>query len=405
LPKFVKPPSEPKEEAKTKAVPPVTTASNSSPAPSQGLSAYEVQRLDTIAKNHAHLARLGIEEAKTACRTEKKAPRKRKLDRSTPQPARNSRRLAGEAAVDVFVEDEEGRKLTLGGDVEEVANMNAEQRVLKEAQRAEAWEAARAHVASSAASAEPPALGSSPERGEFVSLDTPLFHLNTFIVSEAKENRAFGLFLSEGIATPGFRRASESTLERVQQQWPLDEAFRPALRDLLIEDYGPSHKSSATQRATWLTACRPGAYIVCRHAYDTDLHMPTALKGVDGSYLGAVYAIGRVVSFPPPQSSEDEALVAHIPEQRLERLDMERYYMHAVAKVDFFALGYLDDLSPQTMGYINQVCQPTLNQMLKGGDGKRDYHSRVRRELWDKATVQISAGMFSDDSTSAVVVD
>lgn len=396
--KYMKPmaiASSPKQAKKEEVEPSPTPPPPDRPA----LSAYEMQRLDNIAANHSKLADLGIADAVAACKTEKKAPKKRQRAESVA-PSRGSRRLKGEAAVDVYVEDDEGRQLTLGGDAEEVAMLSAEQRAVKDAQRAEAWEAARTRAAASSASPTGPVSEANgpPGRHEFVDLATPLFHLNSFIDSEAKVNRAFGLFLSEGFATPGFRRASDQTLERVQGQWPLDEAFRPALREMLVDDYkttGRDNPSAAGQRATWLTACRPGAYIVCRHAYEACPHMPAALRGADGAYLGAVYAVGRVVAFPPPQSAADDAIVAHLPKERLARLDMERYYLHANAQVEWFALGYLDELRPQTAGYINQVCQPTLNQMLKGGGRNREYHAACRRDLWDKAKIKINADMFS----------
>jgi len=230
---------------------------------------------------------------------------------------------------------------------------------------------------------------------------TPLFHLNSFIDSEAKRNRAFGLFLSEGIATPGFRRASQSTVQRIHQHWPLGEAFKPALYKMLLHDYqsagdGHAKASSARQRALWLTSCRPGAYIVSRHVYDDCPFTPAALKGVHGEYLGGVYAIGRVVDFPPPESAADKAMISHVTDERLLTLDMQRYHLHANAKVDWFAIGYMDRLRPQTKGYIDQVCQPTVQQVLKGIGSKKDYHRSCREDLWDKATVQISASMFSE---------
>ena len=345
---------------------------------------------------------LGIEEKPTRT-AEKKVPQKRKQrEAETLQPSRTSRRLNGEAAANVYVQEDEGG-LTLGGDAKEIATLTAERRAAQEASRAEAW--ARA-ASASGASASAAAVGAAPpEREEFIELPTPLFHLNSFIESEAKRNRAFGLFLSEGIATPGFRRASESTLEQIHRQWPLDEAFKPVLFDMLLDDYkrstdGHGKESSARQRALWLTTCRPGAYIVCRHVYQDCPYAPSALKGVNGQYLGGVYAIGRVVEFPPPQSPADDALVSHIPDERLDALGMQRYYIHANAKVDWFALGYMDQLRPQTKGYIDQVCQPTIQQVLKGSGNKKTYHQACRADLWDKATIQIrdqiNAGMFSE---------
>ena len=385
-----------KPEAVDAAHQPEPVTDHTPPPPhAEGLSAYEVERASRIAQNDAKLENLGLKEAKFACRTEKKKPKKRKRDPEA-QPKRNSRRLNGAAAVDIFVEEDEGRQLTLGGDAEEAATLNAEQRAIKEAQRAAAWESARARAALNAVeAADALSAGGPPDRAEFVDLGTPVFHLNSFIVSEHEVNRAFGLFLSESIATPGFCRVSGSTLEHVHRHWPLDESYHPTLREMLVDEVGYT-PSSAGQVATWLSKCRPGAYIVCRHIYKNCPHTPAALRGPDGSYLGGVYAIGRVMEFPPPQSPEDDKLVEHISTQRLDLLDMDAYYLHANAKVEFFALGYLDDLREQTMGYINQVCQPTLNQMLKGQGKDKDYHRQCHNDLWDKATVKITPGMISD---------
>ena len=57
--------------------------------------------------------------------------------------------------------------------------------------------------------------------------------------------------------------------------------------------------------------------------------------------------------------------------------------------MNYFALGYIDDLAPATRGYIKQVLQPTLQQILKGSKGKEAEHARIRENLWECATHQI----------------
>ena len=123
------------------------------------------------------------------------------------------------------------------------------------------------------------------------------------------------------------------------------------LREKMIEQHGRNYESGARQRAIWLTACRPGAYILCRHNSKGCPHTPAALKDASGRYLGGVYALGRVEHFPAPQSEADRQLTDFASDERLEGLGMSRYYLHAVAKVKFFALGYLDDLKPGYGGY------------------------------------------------------
>ena len=94
---------------------------------------------------------------------------------------------------------------------------------------------------------------------------------------------------------------------------------------------------------------------------------------------------------PPPQSDADRALVSEdrVTNERLAALNMLRCYLHGCAKVNYFALGYIDDLAPATRGYIKQVLQPTLQQILKGSKGKEAEHARIRKNLWECATHQI----------------
>ena len=131
------------------------------------------------------------------------------------------------------------------------------------------------------------------------------------------------------------------------------------------------------------------AFILCRHAYH-DPFMPAALKH-GGKYQGDVYVLGRVEEMPPPQSDADRALVSEdrVTDERLAALNMLRCYLHGCAKVNYFALGYIDDLAPATRGYIKQVLQPTLQQILKGSKGKEAEHARIRENLWECATHQI----------------
>ena len=76
---------------------------------------------------------------------------------------------------------------------------------------------------------------------------------------------------------------------------------------------------------------------------------------------------------------------------------MRRCYLHGCAKVNYFALGYIDELSAATRGYITQVCQPTLQQILKGAKEKEAEHARIRRNLWERATHAIDAQLFAEE--------
>ena len=172
-------------------------------------------------KNQEVLGQLGVLDAKSHCMLEKRATPKRKaLPASSIDPTRGSRRLAGEKAPNLFVVDDEGHQLVIGGDDDEVSALTVEERAAKDAERQAAWEAARERAAAAGGPAPglPLPKWETPRREDFESLGTPCFHLNTFIRSQAtpRENRAFGLFLKLGIATPGFGELKGETLQLVQ---------------------------------------------------------------------------------------------------------------------------------------------------------------------------------------------
>lgn len=369
---------------------------------SAGLSKYELDRLENIRKNEEVLSGLGLKETVAECRMEKRAPKRKEPQSSAMEPTRGSRRLAGERAPDLFVADDEGRELILGGHLDEVSALTAEQQAQKDAERQEAWQAARERAAAAAGPSPMPPSSAPPLKEDFVALSAPFFHLNTFIRSQAapRQNRAFGLFLKLGIATPGFGPLKGETLELVHQQWPLTADFQEPLRQRIASDLrtGPrinddNPSSEAKQVALWKTHCLPGAFVMCRHAYRENPFLPAALKKHNGEYGGDVYVLGRVEEMPPPQSDEDRALVSEdkLPDERLAALNMKRCFLHGCARVHYFALGYIDDLSAATRGYVTQVCQPTLQQILKGAKEKEAEHARIRKNLWECATHQIDA--------------
>ena len=383
------------------------------PPPSSAghLSQYELDRLENIRKNEEVLSVLGLRETVAEMRgAEKQRTPKRKSPpaASTMEPTRGSRRLAGEKAPDLFVVDDEGRELRLGGDVDEVSALTAEQRAEKDAERRQAWEEARERAMAAAGPSPMPPSSAPPLKDDLLSLSTPFFHLNTFIRSQAvpRENRAFGIFLKLGIATPGFGPLKGETLELVQQQWPLTPDFHEPLRQMIAQDLKTGHRinaddnpsSEAKQVALWNTHCKPGAFVMCRHAYRENPFMPSALKH-HGNYVGDVYVLGRVEERPPPHSDADEALVSadKLSDERLAALNMKRCFLHGCARVHYFALGYIDDLSAATRGYITQVCQPTLQQILKGASKEKEVeHARIRKNLWECATHRIDAQFLTE---------
>ena len=75
--------------------------------PDDGLSKYELERLDNIRRNQEHLTYLGLEAAPSAsARRETKRPRREPSLRPQVAPSRSSARIDGASAPDVFVESE-----------------------------------------------------------------------------------------------------------------------------------------------------------------------------------------------------------------------------------------------------------------------------------------------------------
>ena len=86
--------------------------------PDDGLSKYELERLDNIRRNQEHLTYLGLEAAPSAsARRETKRPRREPSLRPQVAPSRSSARIEGASAPDVFVESETAHGIvTVGGD-------------------------------------------------------------------------------------------------------------------------------------------------------------------------------------------------------------------------------------------------------------------------------------------------
>ena len=85
--------------------------------PDDGLSKYELERLDNIRRNHEHLTYLGLEAAPSAAaRRETKRPRREPSLRPQVAPSRSSARIEGASAPEIFIEAETGRgNVTVGG--------------------------------------------------------------------------------------------------------------------------------------------------------------------------------------------------------------------------------------------------------------------------------------------------
>ena len=88
------------------------------PTPDDGLSKYELERLDNIRRNQEHLTYLGLEAAPSAAaRRETKRPRREPSPRPQVAPSRSSARIEGASAPDVFIESETAHGIvTVGGD-------------------------------------------------------------------------------------------------------------------------------------------------------------------------------------------------------------------------------------------------------------------------------------------------
>jgi len=216
----------------------------------------------------------------------------------------------------------------------------------------------------------------------------PLFHLNSFIDASKKKNEAFGLFIKEGVGTPGFDRVPFDIAQKI------DTLGQQELRKELVGshfwDFGGS-KSAARQVAMWTKQVKKGTFIIMRHEYPKCKFCPEVLKSEEGVYHGPVYVLGMVTHVIPAWSQEEDRMAARI---------CTDWPMGNICKVEWKWLGKKDDLEKETQDYLHKICQPTvanicqLNKKKAWKEGGTP--ESVREDLWENAECVIDPEAFDD---------
>lgn len=215
-------------------------------------------------------------------------------------------------------------------------------------------------------------------------MTAPFFHVNSFMSAKNQTNKGFGPFIREQVATPGFHAVGQNVLDMAKAGEP-HEAIRSA-----ILARGGINGSEAGQVATWLREVKVGSYILLRHEYENCPWLPTRLKDDSGNYIGKVYVLGRVTQVVEPNSDEERAIAASLPE-----IDDE--WCHTFCRVSFDKMLLKENLQPATTNYISKICQKTLSKICcEGGSWQKlgTNATRVRNDIWDNATIPISSQDF-----------
>ena len=105
-----------------------------------------------------------------------------------------------------------------------------------------------------------------------------LFHLNYFIDAATRTNKGFGLFIKEGVATPGFDKVP---FEMAHQ---IGNLTHGEIIKLLL-DHEHWNDSAHSQIATWLKYATVGSFIIMCHEYPKCKFCPKILKP-NGTYIG-----------------------------------------------------------------------------------------------------------------------
>ena len=220
-------------------------------------------------------------------------------------------------------------------------------------------------------------------------MSQPLFHLNSFIDATKKKNEAFGLFIKEGVGTPGFDRVPFDIAQKI------DTLGQQELRKELVESHFwefAGSKSAARQVAMWTKQVKKGSFIIMRHEYPKCKFCPDVLKS-NGVYHGPVYVLGMVTHVIPAWSQEEDRMAARL---------CTDWPMGNICKVEWKWLGKKDDLEKETQDYLGKICQPTVAHICQLKKKKRkDWKEggtpeSVREDLWTNAECVIDPEAFDD---------
>ena len=220
-------------------------------------------------------------------------------------------------------------------------------------------------------------------------MSQPLFHLNSFIDASKKKNEAFGLFIKEGVGTPGFDRVPFDIAQKI------DTLGQQELRKELVKsdfwEFAGS-KSAARQVAMWTKQVKKGSFIIMRHEYPKCKFCPEVLKSSDGVYHGPVYVLGIVTHVIPAWSQEEDRMAARL---------CTDWPMGNICKIDWKWLGKKDDLEKETQDYLGKICQPTVANICQLKKKRKDWKEggtpeSVREDLWTNAECVIDPEAFDD---------
>jgi hypothetical protein len=219
----------------------------------------------------------------------------------------------------------------------------------------------------------------------------PLFHLNSFMNGGTKRNKAFGPFIREQVATPGFYEVDAIVHDMVKEG-----ASQDAVRQEILRRGAPDgfemNASVASQVALWLREAKVGSYVLMRHEYKNCPWVPSRLKDDQGKYIGKVLVLGIVTEVIEPYSAEERAIAASLPE-------IANDFSHTFCRVQFNKMIMKSTLQPATIKYISAVCQKTVGKIcVDGGEWPSlgtDSVS-VREDLWSNATISITGQEFNE---------
>ncbi len=218
-------------------------------------------------------------------------------------------------------------------------------------------------------------------------MKNPLFHLNSFLDSEKKVNEGFSEFIREGIATPGVEPLPLTLdIEKIAS-WSEAELTQ-TLTTLNNSDW------DATKTAQWLKTANVGSFVVMRHEYPNCPFCPKRLINAEGKYIGPVYVIGVITKKVVPWSTEER----DIAENKMGDFSRNVRPVSTVCRVHWQKMGLKANLQESTKRYMNSICQRSFRQICKPGKlfACGATPENIRRDLWMKATEEISSDEFPD---------
>lgn len=236
-------------------------------------------------------------------------------------------------------------------------------------------------------------ISTTTDRDKFMA--APLFHLNSFVSASKGHNIAFGPFIREQVATPGFAPVSPTIVGMVNQ----GSSYEDVWNELRLQGNAGAGvgASEATQIALWLTQANVGSYVLMRQEYKDCPFLPQRLKNNEDKYIGPVYVLGCVTKVVEPNSAEERSIARSL------GIPLD-WNTHTFCRVNFDRMILKRNLKKSTTLYISKVCQKTLCKICPEGKAwpnlKTD-SATVRADLWDNANIPIGSNDFLDVFSAA----